>query len=573
MAGESFEIDIDVSSGGVEPAAVAVARLAQQLTASGVAASAAAEAVKTGEAAYLQAEAAADRAAKSVERIGLSADAQRGKLQAALDVGDLGAVERAASKLNSLTMKQVEAAAKAHAAKSAMTAEAEALDRMKASASSAAAAETQLSKTLDASKKAAESSAKAKRAAAGSGNLKDLAEGFSALGGPLGGVAQKAGGAVDAFKKMGASLGAAGPYVAAAAAVVAIAAAIAMVTAAAVAGVVSIAVWAVRLADTDGVLKKLSERLSKNFNRVFSGLKIQPLLAALDKIVSLFDEGSESAKAMSAIFESLFQPLIDGAAAFIPKIIAGFIQFEIMVMKAMIAIKPFGSTIVLVAQVVGVAILAVVAVFAVLAVAIVGMAAVAGALVVGLAYLGVTLTGLAVGAAKFAADLISGPGGALDFLKLKFTEIVAFLSSINLGDIGRAMIDGLIAGITGASAGVLTAMTGAVSGAVDGAKSLLGIASPSKVFAEIGTNTGLGMVEGIDGSAANVQGSFESMVSPPAAEAAPTTSGSSEGGGGRNFSGAIFNFYGVEGAEDALDRFLKLIEGDEAQMGLAVPNA
>ena len=85
-------------------------------------------------------------------------------------------------------------------------------------------------------------------------------------------------------------------------------------------------------------------------------------------------------------------------------------------------------------------------------------------------------------------------------------------------------------------------------------------------------NTGAGMTAGVETSAGDVQGALESMVAPPdagggtaGAPAAPAA------GGGGSYAGATFNFYGVEGAEDALDRFVRVISGDDAQLGRAVP--
>ncbi len=103
--GAEFSIDIDVPPSGAESAAAQVTRLTAALTTSGAAAIQAAEAVKAGEAAYRLAETGADRAAKAVEKIGLAADAQRGKVAAALAVGDTAGVERATAKMNALNAR------------------------------------------------------------------------------------------------------------------------------------------------------------------------------------------------------------------------------------------------------------------------------------------------------------------------------------------------------------------------------------------------------------------------------------------------------------------------------------
>lgn len=63
---------------------------------------------------------------------------------------------------------------------------------------------------------------------------------------------------------------------------------------------------------------------------------------------------------------------------------------------------------------------------------------------------------------------------------------------------GKNIIQGLINGITNAIGGAISAVKNAVSGIIDGAKSLLGIASPSKVFdREIGRMIPAGLGRGV----------------------------------------------------------------------------
>ncbi len=152
-----------------------------------------------------------------------------------------------------------------------------------------------------------------------------------------------------------------------------------------------------------------------------------------------------------------------------------------------------------------------------------------------------------------------------------FNAASAWLSSFSLAEVGSNIITGLVNGITSAGPAVLKALGGVVQGAVDGAKKLLGIASPSKVFAEIGGFTAEGMAVGVEGATGDVQGALETMVSPPEVKAASAEVGS--GGGGANLAGAVFNFYGVEGAEDARAKFeetlTRVLEGDVTKLGAA----
>lgn len=67
-----------------------------------------------------------------------------------------------------------------------------------------------------------------------------------------------------------------------------------------------------------------------------------------------------------------------------------------------------------------------------------------------------------------------------------------------LVSIGSNIISGLVRGIQNAAGSVVSAVTSAVGGAIEAAKSFLGIASPSKVFKEIGDFTMQGMELGIE---------------------------------------------------------------------------
>lgn len=69
----------------------------------------------------------------------------------------------------------------------------------------------------------------------------------------------------------------------------------------------------------------------------------------------------------------------------------------------------------------------------------------------------------------------------------------------DLVNVGGDMIRGLISGITSMSNAVVSAAKNVVQGAVNGAKALLGIHSPSTVFAEIGSYTAQGYIDGVNG--------------------------------------------------------------------------
>ena len=72
------------------------------------------------------------------------------------------------------------------------------------------------------------------------------------------------------------------------------------------------------------------------------------------------------------------------------------------------------------------------------------------------------------------------------------------LREINLVDVGRSIIQGLINGITGMIAAVGGAVRNVAQGAVSAVKGFLGIRSPSRVFMELGKASGEGFVAGIE---------------------------------------------------------------------------
>ena len=76
----------------------------------------------------------------------------------------------------------------------------------------------------------------------------------------------------------------------------------------------------------------------------------------------------------------------------------------------------------------------------------------------------------------------------------------------NVVGIGRNIVEGIWQGITGAAGWLVSKITGWFNGVVGSVKRFLGIASPSKLFAdEIGENMGLGIGEGFENSMGTVQ--------------------------------------------------------------------
>lgn len=101
------------------------------------------------------------------------------------------------------------------------------------------------------------------------------------------------------------------------------------------------------------------------------------------------------------------------------------------------------------------------------------------------------------------------------------------------GEIGTYIIDGLVGGITGGASRVLDSITGLTNSAIEAAKRGLGIASPSKVFEEIGAFTVAGFEQGVTANDNAASSAVDAMLAPPSlGDIANGAQAAGSGGGG-----------------------------------------
>ena len=109
----------------------------------------------------------------------------------------------------------------------------------------------------------------------------------------------------------------------------------------------------------------------------------------------------------------------------------------------------------------------------------------------------------------------NGVSSMMSFISSIPGRIMGFFGSAGswLVSAGRNIIQGLINGITGAISGAISAVKNAVGGIISGAKSLLGIHSPSTVFRdEIGGMIPPGLSEGVERKTPQAVDSVETMA-------------------------------------------------------------
>jgi len=137
--------------------------------------------------------------------------------------------------------------------------------------------------------------------------------------------------------------------------------------------------------------------------------------------------------------------------------------------------------------------------------------------------------------------------------------------------IGNNLIMGMIRGVKGAAGQMVNAVKGVANSALDGAKSLLGISSPSKVLAdEIGVHIPAGIAQGILANSGVLSSALASVTGPItgpqfSADGGPgATFGATMPGGGQQpiivtITGNYYGFGGAsQAASDIRDELLKL---------------
>lgn len=125
------------------------------------------------------------------------------------------------------------------------------------------------------------------------------------------------------------------------------------------------------------------------------------------------------------------------------------------------------------------------------------------------------IVGNAMGAVGNAIS--TGISRAVGFFGNLGRGVIDSLSNLgrNMWTLGHNLMVGFINGVAGLGRRLIDAVLGPVRGAIDGAKRLLGIHSPSRVFRQIGVFTGEGFVQGLSAMESAAQSSMRDLVAPP----------------------------------------------------------
>ena len=153
---------------------------------------------------------------------------------------------------------------------------------------------------------------------------------------------------------------------------------------------------------------------------------------------------------------------------------------------------------------------------------------------------------------KLAEGLIQAAPVLLTAIpEIIFTLVEGFIDSLpEIIQVGEDIVRGIWDGIQAMGRWIRDNVRDFFGGIVDGVKDLLGIHSPSTVFAEMGKNMALGVGEGWDKSFGNIKAGIEDGMSFETDYAVTTTSNGAGVMGGTTFSGLTININGANYSDE-----------------------
>lgn len=292
-------------------------------------------------------------------------------------------------------------------------------------------------------------------------------------------------------------------------------------------------------------------KLHENIATLFSGANVEPFLRGMHSVLGIFDANTAAGKAMRESISTMVNAAI-----------GAMLRLAIAVVNSYIAIKTNA-----VAWGIVKATLLSVAVATLVVVAAIGLLIVGAAMLVALFMMPLIAVVAVIMLVAAAWDYVrDGAVAAWASVTDAIGAAVAWLQGVSLSDIGTQMIEGLVSGIMSAGPKILASLSGLVTGAVDGVKGILGIHSPSRVFADqVGYQMGAGVAVGVDDSSGEVQAATGAMAAGAVGAATPAGgSASAPAGGSFSFVNCVF---GGDLTEDKLREWMTRIMLGELASG------
>lgn len=266
-----------------------------------------------------------------------------------------------------------------------------------------------------------------------------------------------------------------------------------------------------------------------NVMQLFEDVNTDGFLGQLHDILSVFDQSTESGKALKMIVTNTFDAIFKATEAVAPYVKTFFKGLVIIALQVYIAFKP------LLAQ------------LGAMGPASDGPATLASVM---------SVLGQVIG--SVVSVIVSWIQTGVSIAQW-FISVETYLLELpgKFYDAGAAIITGLVNGIMSAPTKLADSIRGMAQGALAEFKSVFGIASPSKVMAQMGGHLMGGLEKGIDTNSSKADSAMSDAVAPPVAK--------SSGGGGSGNSititvapGAIV-ISGVQNAQQVADMLPEIL--------------
>lgn len=247
-----------------------------------------------------------------------------------------------------------------------------------------------------------------------------------------------------------------------------------------------------RLLSIDVQLEKFHERLTG----LAKGVVLEPLLRGLSGLLEKFDETSVTGQSIAQLFTKIGQAIVSFSITHIDAVVHGIEQLVVWAQEATEFFQRWSARIEAVSDA-----------FAKNETAMTALKIVGAGILATVAAVGVAIGAVAAGVAGTLA-IVGAPFYAL-------YKGFQFVNGLDWKSLGVAVLDGLTFGLSSNAIKLYDTIAGIAGKAKDAFKKILGIASPSKVFADYGRMTVAGYTQGLDRESPKAQESVAAMAPAP----------------------------------------------------------
>jgi hypothetical protein len=270
-------------------------------------------------------------------------------------------------------------------------------------------------------------------------------------------------------------------------------------------------------------LAMLSTKPKDSIEEMFSGLNVEPLLAGLYRLTQLFSQNTDSGRALKSIMEAMVGPFVEELTGAIPAIERFFLTLvlfgldvAIVFVRARNAIRrTFGSGLL------G-ALLSSEGAMHLFQVALVAVGLIAGGLVATFALLGFMVMGLLTPLMLVAAAIHRAYRAFMQFTA-HVARAAKLFGKEGWKASGASIVDGIVHGLRDGWTRLQAKVRDMATAALGTFREVLGIRSPSRIFAQVGLAIPQGVAQGIAQGAPAAQDAASAMVTSATTDIRTTT--------------------------------------------------